>query len=175
MWFLNLRRCHSGLSHTISDLYRLKSFDHLTPDELMCIYRLRQQVFMIEQNCLYEDIDGIDPACDHLMQFKGRELIAYLRIVPAGVHLKNPAIGRIIVQPSHRGGSIGPKLIREGISICLSKYLGNDISIEAQYPLCSYYEQFGFKSIGEVYIVDDIAHIHMVLQHDHSSAHGSQG
>jgi len=163
MWFLNLRRPQSNLLHTISDVYRLKSFDDLTPDELMCIYRLRQQVFMIEQNCLYEDIDGIDPVCDHLMQFNDRELIAYLRIVPAGVHLENPAIGRIIVRASHRGGTIGPKLIREGISICSSKYSGDDVSIEAQFPLLTYYQQFGFESVGEVYIVDDIPHIHMIL------------
>jgi ElaA protein len=129
----------------------------------MLIYQLRQQVFMIEQNCLYEDIDGLDPDCLHLMHGQDDELIAYLRIVPPGLHFKNPALGRIIVTPEFRGGSTGPSLIHEGISLCRKHYQNLAISIEAQYPLESYYRQFGFESCGEVYIVDDIPHIHMIL------------
>ncbi|NBW70821.1 MAG: GNAT family N-acetyltransferase [Bacteroidetes bacterium] len=129
----------------------------------MLIYQLRQQVFMIEQNCLYEDIDGMDPDCLHLMHGQDDELIAYLRIVPPGLHFKNPALGRIIVTPKYRGGSTGPSLIHEGISLCRKHYWNLPISIEAQYPLESYYRQFGFESCGEVYMVDDIPHIHMIL------------
>lgn len=129
----------------------------------MLIYQLRQQVFMIEQNCLYEDIDGMDPDCLHLMHGQDDELIAYLRIVPPGLHFKNPALGRIIVTPKYRGGSTGPSLIHEGISLCRKHYWNLPISIEAQYPLESYYRQFGFESCGEVYMVDNIPHIHMIL------------
>ena len=129
----------------------------------MLIYQLRQRVFMIEQNCLYEDIDGLDPDCLHLMQYQDDELIAYLRIVPPGLHFKNPALGRIIVTPKLRGGSTGPSLIHKGISLCRKHYKNLSISIEAQYPLESYYRQFGFESHGEVYILDDIPHIHMIL------------
>lgn len=129
----------------------------------MLIYQLRQAVFMIEQNCLYEDIDGLDPDCLHLMHYQDDELIAYLRIVPPGLHFKNPALGRIIVTPKYRGGSTGPSLIHEGISLCRKHYQNLSISIEAQYPLESYYRQFGFESCGEVYIVDEIPYIHMIL------------
>ena len=72
----------------------------------MRIYRLRQQVFMLEQECLYPDIDGLDPSCFHLLGMQVEQLISYLRIVPPGHHFKEPALGRIIVTPENRGGNL---------------------------------------------------------------------
>ena len=130
----------------------------------MRVYQLRQQVFMLEQECLYADIDGADPSCLHLLGMQEKQLISYLRIVPPGHHFKEPALGRIIVTPEKRGGNLGPELIRTGIHQCRKIYPNQAISIEAQYPLQTYYEQFGFAALGSVYPVDNIPHIHMKLE-----------
>ena len=144
--------------------YILKAFEELTALESMRIYRLRQQVFMLEQECLYPDIDGLDPSCFHLLGMQEEELISYLRIVPPGHHFKEPALGRIIVTPEYRGGNPGLELIRKGIQLCRKTYPNEAISIEAQFPLQTYYEQFGFVALGSVYQVDNIPHIHMKLK-----------
>ena len=144
--------------------YLLKVFEELTALESMRIYQLRQQVFMLEQECLYPDIDNLDPSCLHLLGMRNKQLISYLRIVPPGHHFKDPALGRIIVTPTYRGGEIGPELIRKGIQLCRKTYPDQGISIEAQYPLQKYYEQFGFIALGPVYEVDNIPHIHMRLE-----------
>ena len=144
--------------------YILKAFDELTALDSMLIYQLRQQVFMLEQECLYPDIDGVDPSCSHLIGMQENELISYLRIVPPGHHFKEPALGRIIVTPENRGGNLGPELIRMGIQLCRKNFPNKAISIEAQFPLQTYYEQFGFVALGPVYQVDNIPHIHMKLK-----------
>ena len=144
--------------------YLLKVFEELTALESMRIYQLRQQVFMIEQDCLYSDIDGLDPFCFHLLGMQEEQLISYLRIVPPGHHFKEPALGRIIVTPEYRGGNPGLELIRKGIQLCRKTYPNEAISIEAQFPLQTYYEQFGFVALGSVYQVDNIPHIHMKLK-----------
>ena len=144
--------------------YLLKSFGELTPTESMCIYQLRQEVFMLEQECLYADIDGMDPSCLHLLGVQEDQLISYLRIVPPGHHFKEPALGRIIVSRKYRGSNLGPELIQNGIQLCRQTYPNEAISIEAQHPLLAYYEQFGFAALGPVYDVDDIPHIHMKLE-----------
>ena len=144
--------------------YILKAFEELTALESMRIYRLRQQVFMLEQECLYPDIDGLDPSCFHLLGMQVEQLISYLRIVPPGHHFKEPALGRIIVTPEYRGGNPGLELIRKGIQLCRKTYPNEAISIEAQFPLQTYYEQFGFVALGSVYQVDNIPHIHMKLK-----------
>ena len=92
------------------------------------------------------------------------QLISYLRIVPPGHHFKEPALGRIIVSRKYRGSNLGPELIQNGIQLCRQTYPNEAISIEAQHPLQAYYEQFGFASLGPVYDVDDIPHIHMKLE-----------
>jgi ElaA protein len=158
--------CHVTLDHKklVTPLnYLLKAFEELTALESMRIYQLRQQVFMLEQECLYPDIDGVDPSCSHLLGMQEEELISYLRIVPPGHHFKEPALGRIIVTPENRGGDLGPELIRTGIQLCRKIFPSKAISIEAQFPLQTYYEQFGFVALGPVYQVDNIPHIHMKL------------
>lgn len=144
--------------------YLLKAFEELNALEVMHIYQLRQQVFMIEQDCLYSDIDGLDPHCFHLLGMQEKELISYLRIVPPGHHFKEPALGRIVVTPENRGENFGPELIRMGIQQCRKIFPHKTISIEAQFLLQTYYEQFGFVAQGPEYQVDNIPHIHMKLK-----------
>lgn len=136
-----------------------KTFEELSSSELNDAYRLRQQIFIIEQQCFYEDIDGADPKADHLLFYEGETLAAYLRIFPVGVKYETEAsIGRIVVDPNYRGLGIGPDLIMTGIENCK----GQPVRIEAQAALKSYYNKLGFKEEGEIYIVDDIEHLQMV-------------
>lgn len=136
-----------------------KTFEELTARELMDVLRLRQNVFIIEQDCFYEDIDGADPKADHLLYYDGNTLAAYLRLFPLGIKYPEEAsLGRIVVAPAYRGTGIGPTLIKEGLNRCD----GNAVRIEAQAALKTYYNRLGFEEEGEVYSVDDIPHLQMV-------------
>lgn len=140
----------------------LSSFSELSSQQLYDALELRQQVFMIEQQCLYNDMDGEDAQADHLLYYEEESLIGYLRIFGPGIKFEEPSIGRIVVSLAQRGKGIGEKLISEGIRVTLKEYQ-TSIRIEAQAALLDYYKVFGFKEEGEVYIVDDIDHIQMVL------------
>lgn len=137
-----------------------KPFDELSPKQLEDIFRLRQRVFIIEQHCFYEDIDGTDERANHLLFYEGETLAAYLRLFLPGTRYEQEAsIGRIVVAPKFRGTGLGPELIRKGIKYCE----GNNVRIEAQAALEEYYQKLGFKSEGEVYVVDGIDHLQMTL------------
>ncbi|MFN1834694.1 GNAT family N-acetyltransferase [Balneola sp. MJW-20] len=136
------------------------SFDQLKPVQLHDLFRLRQQVFILEQNCPYDDIDGHDPEAMHYLIYRNNMLAAYSRIFqPGSKYADQCSIGRIIVHPEFRSTGLGHELIRGSIERCECDL----IRIEAQAPLISYYNQFGFKEEGEVYVVDGIDHIQMVL------------
>ncbi|MDR9417809.1 GNAT family N-acetyltransferase [Gracilimonas sp.] len=138
-----------------------KGFNELTPGQAEDMFRLRQQVFIIEQTCLYEDIDGYDAKAGHLFFYDEEVLAAYLRIFKPGDKYKEEAsLGRIIVSPKYRGTGLGPKLVKKGIELCI----GETVKIEAQAALQYYYESLGFKVVSDVYVVDDIDHIEMVLE-----------
>lgn len=143
----------------------LKSFENLSPIELYDAMRLRQNVFVIEQHCFYEDMDGSDPKAFHLLLYDNNILAAYLRIFDAGIKFKEPSIGRIIVSQKYRGTDVGKSLIKEGINIVWNSLLKSSIRIEAQSALLDYYKQFGFMKEGTIYQVDGINHIQMVLKH----------
>ncbi|MEX0723269.1 MAG: GNAT family N-acetyltransferase [Gracilimonas sp.] len=137
-----------------------KPFDKLNPKELEDLFRLRQQVFVIEQECFYEDIDGYDDKAFHLLFYDRDKLAAYLRLFKVGVKYdKEASLGRIVVATDYRGTDLGPKLIKKGIELCK----GNAIRIEAQAALKKYYNRLGFKEEGAVYSVDDIDHLQMTL------------
>ncbi|MFD2532875.1 GNAT family N-acetyltransferase [Gracilimonas halophila] len=137
-----------------------KGFEKLTSKQIEDAFRLRQQVFIIEQHCFYEDIDGYDAKAGHLFFYDGDKLAAYLRIFPSGVKYDDEAsLGRIVVAPGYRGTGLGPKLIKKGIELCK----GDPIRIEAQAELKGYYNRLGFQEEGEIYSVDDIDHLQMTL------------
>jgi ElaA protein len=138
----------------------LKPFSDLTPSLLYKVLKLRQDVFIIEQNCIYDDIDDVDPYCDHLCLLEGDKLIGYSRIVPAGKKFKYPSIGRIIVSPEERGNSYGRHLIRKSLEILNSQGAEKTI-IEAQSHLKNFYESEGFIAEGKDYDVDGIPHVKM--------------
>ncbi|MEX0721359.1 MAG: GNAT family N-acetyltransferase [Balneolaceae bacterium] len=135
-------------------------FKNLTASQVENVFSLRQQVFIIEQTCIYKDIDGEDQKAKHLLLYKKGILAAYLRMFVPGVKFPHQAsLGRIVVDPRFRGTGIGVALIKKGIEFCE----GASVRIEAQAQLKKYYHQFGFKEEGEVYVVDGIDHLQMTL------------
>lgn len=138
----------------------IKPFSDLTPNLLYQILKLRQDVFIIEQHCIYDDIDDVDPLCEHLCLMESNQLSGYARIVPAGKKFKESSIGRIVVMPEKRGKGYGRWVIRKALEILDSKGVRETV-IEAQNHLRKYYESEGFIAEGDVYAVDGIPHIKM--------------
>jgi ElaA protein len=144
--------------------WRWSRFDELTVFELDAIYRARQQVFVIEQQCAFIDADGHDPACWHLAAWPtdlGLPL-AYARIVRPGEKYAEPSIGRVLTTQLGRGTGLGRELVRRAIAQCVATYPGLGIRISAQSRLEAFYAGFGFVVVGERYIEDKIEHTEML-------------
>jgi ElaA protein len=139
--------------------FTLKSFNDLTPSELYSILRLRNEVFVVEQNCVFQDADNKDQDSHHLMYWKNHELIAYCRLLHPGLMYEEMSIGRVV---SYRGISAGKQLIAEAIDCCHQLFGKGSIRIGAQCYLINFYAAFGFKTEGNVYLEDGIEHIEMV-------------
>ncbi|RMH37242.1 MAG: GNAT family N-acetyltransferase [Gammaproteobacteria bacterium] len=124
--------------------------------------KLRQDVFVLEQKCLYPDIDGLDLSCWHLVGKKEGAVIGYLRIIPPEHHPKAvPAIGRVVVAPAHRGQGLATQMMRHAIRHCAQHYPGQDLFLSAQTYLVTFYQSLGFVSVGAPYLEDGIEHIDM--------------
>ena len=141
-----------------------KSFEELTTNELYTILALRSEVFIVEQNCVYQDVDGKDKKSFHLMAWNGNELIAYTRIVPPGISFSEASIGRVITSARYRGLGIGVTLLEKSIHHTLESYQTHQIRIGAQLYLQKFYEGFGFIAQGEEFLEDGIPHIEMLLE-----------
>ncbi|RZL50924.1 MAG: GNAT family N-acetyltransferase [Pedobacter sp.] len=141
-----------------------KFFNELTANELYAILQLRSEVFVVEQNCVYQDVDGKDKKSAHLMAWHGENLVAYTRLVPQGVSFKEASIGRVITSPFYRGLGIGITLMEKSITHTLATYATNKIRIGAQLYLKRFYESFGFVTEGEEFLEDGIPHVEMVLE-----------
>ncbi len=141
-----------------------KSFNELTPAELYSLLQLRSEVFVVEQNCVYQDIDGKDLKSTHLMAWHNDNLVAYTRLVPAGISFEEASIGRVITSPFYRGLGIGITLLEKSIEQTLATYHTNKIRIGAQLYLKKFYEGFGFLAEGDEFLEDGIPHIEMLLE-----------
>lgn len=141
-----------------------KHFKNLSTTELYQILQLRSEVFIVEQNCPFQDLDDKDIKCYHLMGFDtdSQKVMAYTRIVPAGVSYEEASIGRVVTSPLARGNGIGKQLMKNSIELLEELYGGISIKIGAQFYLKKYYESFGFQQIEEVYLEDGIEHILMI-------------
>ncbi|MDF2157793.1 GNAT family N-acetyltransferase [Algoriphagus sp. CAU 1675] len=145
-----------NITHTV------KGFYELSQDELYDLLRLRSEVFVVEQNCVFLDQDNKDQKCHHLLLYQEGQLVGYCRIVPAGVSYEEVAIGRVVTAPSARGKGYGRKVMELGIEACQNLYGSCDIRLGAQTYALGFYESLGFKTEGEVYDEDGIEHIEMV-------------
>jgi len=143
--------------------WRCCTLDQLDALSVYQMYRLRQQVFVLEQSCLYEDIDTLDLQALHLLGNTDSSLVAYLRILAPGVSYKEPAIGRVVIDESSRGQGLGRLLIEQGIRLTREQFGGLAIRISAQSHLTKLYEEAGFKPVGDAYVEDGIPHQEMLL------------
>ncbi len=142
----------------------LLPFGELSTEQLYEIMALRQEVFIVEQTCPYQDADFKDQKCLHLMGYHADELVAYTRLVPPAVSYEGySSIGRVVSKSKIRGTGIGKVLMKESIEQCHKHYPNYRIKISAQEYLRKFYESFGFKSNGDFYDEDDIPHMAMIL------------
>jgi ElaA protein len=143
--------------------WKIKTFDALTPTELYAILRLRNEVFVVEQRCIFQDADNRDQFAHHLMCWSDNELIAYTRLLPAGSMYEHVSIGRVVTAQKARNKKIGKALMQRSIAGCYSIFGKVSIKIGAQLYLKNFYESLGFIQTSEMYLEDDIQHIEMML------------
>lgn len=141
------------------------SFNQLSTDQLYDLIKLRVDIFVVEQNCPYHDLDNHDRkgGTHHLLGYKNDELVAYLRLLPAGTTYDNVSMGRVATSASARGTGIGHQLLIQGLEHAESLWPKQDIDIGAQEHLQAYYKQHGFNAISAMYLEDDIPHVDMRL------------
>ncbi len=144
--------------------WKTVAFNELTLEELYQMMIVRQEVFVVEQNCPYLDADDKDQKCFHVLGYENNDLIAYARLVPKGVSYENSvSIGRILTTEKGRGKGIGKGLVQFSIDETKRLFNATEITISAQCYLIKFYKSFGFKIVGEEYLEDDIPHIKMLL------------
>jgi ElaA protein len=137
-------------------------FDNLSNRDLYRILQLRSEVFVLEQQCLYQDMDNKDLKSWHLMgKNEEGELVAYARLLPPGLSYVEPSIGRVITSPKVRKTGVGKELMREAMMKCYELFGDKNIKIGAQLYLKKFYESFGFEVSGPAYLEDDIEHVEM--------------
>lgn len=137
-------------------------FDDLGVRQLYDVLALRSQVFVVEQNCVFLDIDGLDGQTLHLLgSGEDGTLRAYARLIPPGVKAPDALIGRVVTAPAARGGGAGRALMAEAVAQCERLWPGHAITLHAQAHLERFYASFGFAPVGEPYMEDGIPHIEM--------------
>jgi len=143
---------------------QIKSFQELTKDELYRILQLRSEVFVVEQNCAYLDIDGLDQKAYHVIGSDDTGIFAYIRMFKAGDYFEDPSLGRVLVSEQARGKMHGKEIMQAALDFIDGNWNSEQIVISAQLYLTKFYEELGFKTIGEQYLEDDIPHIKMLRQ-----------
>ncbi len=143
--------------------YTTKPFAALTLAELYALLQLRSEVFVVEQTCAFQDIDGHDQVALHLLGYtEAGELAAYARLFEAGRSYAQVSIGRVVTAPRHRGHGLGRQLLHEALAQCEARFGRQPIKIGAQQYLRAFYESFGFVAEDDGYLEDGIPHVHMV-------------
>jgi ElaA protein len=142
----------------------LKKFEALSPYQVYAILQLRNEVFVVEQHCVFQDADDKDQHSYHLLGFSDNKLVAYTRIVPAGVIYEQASIGRVVTSPSIRRAGAGRQLMQQSIQTVYELFGKVPIKIGAQLYLKKFYESLGFVQVSEVYLEDGIEHIYMIKE-----------
>jgi len=139
-------------------------FSKLTSTQVYDLLQLRSEVFVVEQDCVYQDIDGYDDKAYHVLFYEDKTVVAYSRILPPGAYFEELSIGRVIVKATHRKLNLGNDLMDRSILFCQCQlYQKQSIKISAQQYLIKFYESHGFIISGEGYLEDGIPHIGMKL------------
>ena len=145
----------------MSLLWKIKDFESLSVNELYDLLRLRSEIFVVEQNCVYLDLDGKDKKALHLMgEFEGK-IVAHSRLLKPGISFDNASIGRVVVDANYRDRKWGNELMKEAIEGVKLHFGETNITIGAQLYLKKFYESHGFVQTSDMYLEDDIPHIEM--------------
>ncbi|PZX55358.1 ElaA protein [Algoriphagus ratkowskyi] len=144
------------LTHTV------KAFQELSVDELYEFLKLRSEVFVVEQNCVFLDQDDKDQKCHHLLLHSEGKLVGYSRLVPAGLSYEEVSIGRVVSSTAGRGKGLGRKVMEHSIAACEQLFGASDIRIGAQTYALGFYSSLGFKIDGDTYDEDGIEHVEML-------------
>lgn len=151
--------------------FYIKNFNELTNLELYNIIRIREEIFVLEQNCVYVDCDQLDPFCDFLYVIEEMEdcdnydsnfIIGTLRIMPPGVKFDRLTIGRVVVAQKARRQGLANKMMNKAIQYIEDKYGRVEIELSAQYFARSLYEKSGFQVVSDIYLEDGIDHVRMI-------------
>jgi len=139
----------------------VKKFVELTTGELYKILQLRSAVFVLEQNCAYQDLDGKDQTALHIIGTKNNDVVAYTRVYAVGDALGKASIGRVVVKKNQRKYGYGKDIMLASIEAIKENFNTNDIQLSAQTYLRKFYSELGFEEVGEAYLEDGIPHIMM--------------
>ena len=145
------------------DIY-FKTFQELNKNELYAILQLRSEVFVVEQNCVYQDIDGKDETALHVIGTINKNIIAYTRCFRPGDYFEQASIGRVVVREGHRGIGLAHKIMQRSVDAITNRFNTKTIKVSAQTYLKEFYEKHNFFQYGEEYLEDGIPHIAMILE-----------
>ncbi|MGI9546160.1 MAG: GNAT family N-acetyltransferase [Flavobacteriaceae bacterium] len=140
----------------------IKTFDELTNIELYDLLRLRAEVFIVEQDCVYQDLDGRDQKAIHVLGKENQNLLAYARVFKGGDYFEEASIGRIVVAQSGRSFGFGKEIVKASEKAIKEAYDETKIKLSAQSYLQNFYSEMGYKATGTEYLEDGIPHINMV-------------
>jgi len=148
-------------------VWSCKRFDELDTEDLYSILQLRAEIFVVEQDCVYQDVDGFDQQALHVMGHLSSaaeaQLVCYTRLLPPGAKYDGASIGRVVTKESARGGGNGKALMVNSLAFCKQHWPGKAITISAQLYLQKFYTELGFETQSEPYDEDGIPHIRMQL------------
>ncbi|MBW8522174.1 GNAT family N-acetyltransferase [Chryseobacterium chendengshani] len=142
-------------------IWKIKSFEEITTSELYAIIKARVDVFVVEQNCPYHDLDGYDQQAIHIWAEEDNNVLAYCRIFNKGIKYTETSIGRVLTTEKARGKSLGKQLIQYAVETIENRFHTSEVRISAQDYLLRFYSGFGFKDTGKKYLEDNIPHTEM--------------
>ena len=142
----------------------IKAFEQLSNIEVYHMIRIREEIFILEQDCVYVDCDNNDPKCDHMLVYHEDNLVGTLRIVPKGVKYEKVSIGRVVVIKEARKKGLAYKMMQEALKFISEKYGEVPVVLSAQVAIKGLYEKAGFKVISDVYLEDGIDHVKMLFE-----------
>ena len=144
--------------------WKLKKFDDLTSDELYGILKLRSEVFVVEQDCVYQDLDDKDQLSYHLFLENDGETVAVSRIIPENVSYEEMSIGRVVVKENFRGQGLSKIMMKKAIDFIVDDLGKSEIRLSGQDYLVDFYEDLGFKKVSDVYMEDNIEHFEFLYE-----------
>jgi ElaA protein len=144
--------------------FEFKPFAELSIEELYEILHLRAEIFVVEQNCVYNDLDGLDKSAVHQFIKKDGEIVAYSRLLKPGTRFSEYSIGRVVVKQSERGIGLGIEMINAAKTFIINEWKATKIKISAQKYLRKFYEDLGFEVVTDEYLEDGIPHFGMIFQ-----------